>query len=84
MPCDTVSAEVDWPSTSWNHGQTCCAGTRIFVQAGIYDKFLAKFTEKTKSIKVGDPFHEGIDQGPQVSQLQFDVSSFPFRLPQRV
>jgi len=65
---------VNWAAHGvfWNHGQTCCAGTRIFVQASIYDKFLAKFTEKTKSIKVGDPFHEGIDQGPQVSQLQFD------------
>ena len=25
-----------------NHGQNCCAGSRTFVQAGIYDKFVAK------------------------------------------
>jgi len=60
---------------SWNHGQTCCAGSRIFVQSGIYDKFLEKFTEKIKTIKVGDPFGKDIYQGPQVSQLQFDVRS---------
>jgi len=65
---------------SWNHGQTCCAGTRIFVQSGIYDKFLASFTEKVKAIKVGDPFAKDTNQGPQVSKGQFDVRSpsFPF------
>lgn len=67
---------------SWNHGQACCAGSRIFVQAGIYDEFLKKFTEKARSIKVGDPFGEGTDQGPQVSQIQYDVCGLPFyRLP---
>lgn len=58
---------------SWNHGQACCAGSRIFVQEGIYDKFMEKFVEKAKSIKIGDPFASNIDQGPQVSQIQYDV-----------
>ncbi|KAJ7708137.1 hypothetical protein B0H17DRAFT_917150, partial [Mycena rosella] len=57
----------------WNHGQACCTGSHIFVQAGICDKFLAEFTKKTASINVGDPFSPGVDQGPQVSQLQYDV-----------
>jgi aldehyde dehydrogenase (NAD+) len=65
---------VNWASHGvfWNHGQACCAGSRVFVQASIYDKFMTKFTEKVKSLKVGDPF--GIDtyQGPQVSELQYD------------
>ncbi|KAG5350572.1 hypothetical protein C0989_010338 [Termitomyces sp. Mn162] len=34
--------------------------------------FLKMFTEKAKSIKVGDPFHTNTDQGPQVSQVQYD------------
>jgi len=65
---------INWTAHGvfWNHGQTCCAGTRIFVQSGIYDKFLAKFTEKVKSINVGDPFAKGVHQGPQVSKIQFD------------
>ncbi|KAF9064343.1 aldehyde dehydrogenase [Rhodocollybia butyracea] len=65
---------VNWASHGiyWNHGQACCAGSRIFVQSGIYDQFLAKFTEKTKSLKVGDPFATDSYQGPQVSQLQYD------------
>nr|GAT47899.1 predicted protein [Mycena chlorophos] len=65
---------VSWAAHGifWNHGQACCAGSRIFVQAGIYDRFLAALTEKAKAIRVGDPFDPNVDQGPQVSQLQYD------------
>ncbi|KAI9488521.1 aldehyde dehydrogenase domain-containing protein [Zychaea mexicana] len=56
----------------FNHGQCCCAGTRIYVQESIYDKFLARFKEFTSQTKVGDPFDEAVFQGPQVSQTQFD------------
>jgi len=54
-----------------NHGQCCAAGSRVFVQSGIYDKFVAKSVEMAKSKKVGDPFMEGIDQGPLVDDIQF-------------
>jgi aldehyde dehydrogenase (NAD+) len=52
----------------------CIAGSRIFVQARIYDEFLAKFTECAKSFKLGDPFDNGTTQGPLVSQIQFEAS----------
>lgn len=50
-----------------NHGQNCCAGSRTFVQSGIYDKFVKLAAEKAKVRKVGNPFTEGVQQGPQVS-----------------
>ncbi|TAQ88627.1 hypothetical protein B7494_g3078 [Chlorociboria aeruginascens] len=56
----------------FNHGQCCCAGSRIYVQEGIYDKFVEKFKARTLANKVGDPFAHDTFQGPQVSQLQFD------------
>ncbi|KAF9223026.1 aldehyde dehydrogenase [Gyrodon lividus] len=55
----------------FNHGQNCCAGSRIFVQEAIYDEFLRQFTEQALAIKVGDPFEEDTYQGPQVSETQF-------------
>jgi aldehyde dehydrogenase (NAD+) len=55
-----------------NHGQCCCAGSRIYVQEGIYDKFIERFRARAQANKVGDPFAEGTFQGPQVSQLQYD------------
>jgi len=56
----------------FNHGQCCCAGSRVYVQEGIYDKFVERFKERAAANKVGDPFAQDTFQGPQVSQLQFD------------
>ena len=56
----------------FNHGQCCCAGSRVFVQEGIYDKFIEAFKARTAKNVVGDPFKPDTFQGPQVSQLQFD------------
>lgn len=56
----------------FNGGQTCCAGSRIFVQKGIYDKFAAGFKKQTEALKVGDPFDENSYQGPMVSKTQCD------------
>ncbi|KAL8652564.1 MAG: hypothetical protein Q9210_002608 [Variospora velana] len=56
----------------FNHGQCCCAGSRIYVQEDIYDKFVEKFKERAEKNVVGDPFDEKTFQGPQVSQLQYD------------
>jgi aldehyde dehydrogenase (NAD+) len=52
--------------------QCCCAGSRIFVQESIYEKFLEKLTEKVKSMKVAQPFQPDAFVGPATSQLQFD------------
>ncbi|OBT51798.1 hypothetical protein VE04_08108 [Pseudogymnoascus sp. 24MN13] len=56
----------------YNHGQCCCAGSRIFVQSGIYDEFVERFKARALLNKVGDPFAPDTFQGPQVSQLQYD------------
>lgn len=55
-----------------NHGQNCCAGSRTFVQSGIYDAFVKKAVEKAKARKVGDPFVAGVEQGPQIDQPSVD------------
>lgn len=69
-----IEEAISWVNFGiyYNHGQCCCAGTRIYVQDGIYDKFLAAFKKRAEENKVGDPFHEETFQGPQVSQLQYD------------
>jgi len=53
----------------FNQGQCCCAGSRLMVQAGIYDKFVEKATARAKARKVGNPF-ESVEQGPQVDEAQ--------------
>ncbi|CAG8481897.1 8637_t:CDS:2 [Ambispora gerdemannii] len=56
----------------FNHGQCCCAGSRVYVHEKIYDKFLNQYKEYVQTKKLGDPFQPGTYQGPQVSKLQFD------------
>ncbi|CAG9858403.1 unnamed protein product [Phyllotreta striolata] len=55
-----------------NQGQTCCGGTRTFVHEKIYDEFVKKATEMAKARKVGNPFDNGVQQGPQVDQETLD------------
>ncbi|CAM9140574.1 unnamed protein product [Heterosigma akashiwo] len=52
-----------------NHGQCCCAGSRLYVHEDIHDEFVDKMLAKVKSMKIGDPFTD-VDQGPQVSLEQ--------------
>ncbi|MBY0461292.1 MAG: aldehyde dehydrogenase family protein, partial [Gemmataceae bacterium] len=56
----------------FNQGQCCVAGSRLFVQDSAYDEFVHKIVAKAKGRKVGDPFSLETQQGPQVSQEQFD------------
>ncbi len=56
----------------FNHGQCCCAGSRVFVEEKIYDDFVAKSGARAKSRTVGDPFDPKTEQGPQVDSAQFD------------
>jgi acyl-CoA reductase-like NAD-dependent aldehyde dehydrogenase len=56
----------------FNQGQVCCAGSRLFVEAGVKDQFLDRLKEKSSKIKVGDPMDQTTMMGPQVSQEQLD------------
>ena len=56
----------------FNHGQCCCAGSRVFVEDKIYDQFVEKSGARARKRTVGDPFDPQTEQGPQVDQSQFD------------
>lgn len=55
----------------YNKGEICAAGSRVFVQEGIYEEFLKKLEEKVKSWVVGDPFDADSQQGPQIEKNQY-------------
>jgi succinate-semialdehyde dehydrogenase / glutarate-semialdehyde dehydrogenase len=50
-----------------NGGQSCVAAKRFIIVESIYDKFEELFLEKMKAKKMGDPFDETNDIGPQAS-----------------
>jgi len=47
-----------------NAGQVCVSPTRFYVQSKAYDKFLAKFVDVLKGIKVGNGMEDGVEMGP--------------------
>ena len=49
-----------------NAGQTCVCANRLYVQEGVYDAFVEKFSAKVKAMKVGNGFEEGVVQGPLI------------------
>ena len=54
-----------------NNGQTCVCANRIYVQAGVYDSFAAKFAKAVGDLKVGDGL-DGADLGPLISDAGVD------------
>jgi aldehyde dehydrogenase (NAD+) len=56
----------------FNQGQVCCAGSRLFVDEAVYDRFLDRFLTRSQMLKVGDPLHVDTEMGPQVSKEQLN------------
>ena len=55
-----------------NAGQTCVCTNRFYVQEGVYDQFVAKFTAKVKTAKVGNGFEDGVNQGPLIEEAALE------------
>lgn len=51
-----------------NNGQTCVCANRIYVQAGVYDKFAEKLVTAVEAMKVGDGFGDGVTAGPLIDE----------------
>jgi succinate-semialdehyde dehydrogenase/glutarate-semialdehyde dehydrogenase len=51
-----------------NTGQSCIAANRIYVQRGIYDRFVEAFVTRSQALKVGTGLEEGVEIGPLVNE----------------
>jgi len=56
-----------------NAGQVCVSPTRFYVQKKVYDKFLAKFLDVLKSVKVGNGLDEGVEMGPSRMSVEYPL-----------
>jgi len=56
----------------FNHGQCCCAGSRLFAHKNVYDKVVAGVADIAGKIKVGAGLDPATEMGPLVSSEQFD------------
>jgi aldehyde dehydrogenase (NAD+) len=77
---NVISADADLDAAAqgalfglfFNQGQCCCAGSRVFVERSIHQPFMERLLRLLETRKVGDPFAEDTEQGPQIDQAQFD------------
>ncbi len=56
-----------------NAGQVCISPTRFYVQEPSYSKFVARFTEYAKNIKLGDGLEKGVTMGPLANSRRLDA-----------
>lgn len=71
-------ADADWVAQGigsamrfTRQGQSCTAGSRVFVHRAIYDSFLDRVQALMQSYKIGDPLDEATDMGCLVSETQY-------------
>ena len=69
-----VEAAVAGASSAifFNHGQCCCAGSRLYVEKKIFDKVVDGVAEQASKIKVGPGMDDATDMGPLVSKEQLE------------
>ena len=56
----------------FNQGQVCCAGSRVFVQESIYDRFVEDAVKRFNAVKVGMPWDPETQMGSQISKHQME------------
>ncbi|RDB22673.1 Aldehyde dehydrogenase [Hypsizygus marmoreus] len=56
----------------YNSGQDCTAGSRVYVQESVYDKFVELLVSKVKELVIGDGLDDKSGGGPVVSKSQYD------------
>jgi aminomuconate-semialdehyde/2-hydroxymuconate-6-semialdehyde dehydrogenase len=54
-----------------NAGQVCLAGSRLYVQRGIFDAFVAGFVAAAEALVIGDPKEPGTELGPLASEEHY-------------
>lgn len=71
---DDADLEVAIPGAAegifFNHGQCCCAGSRLYVQEKIYDRVVAGISDYAKTIRLGSGQDPTTQMGPLVSKNQ--------------
>ncbi len=56
----------------FNQGQVCCAGSRVFVQESIYDRFVEEAVKRFNKVKVGLPWEPETQMGAQIDGRQLE------------
>ena len=56
----------------FNQGHVCCAGSRLFVEESIHDRFVDKLKRRLSTLRIGDPMDKNTDIGAINSRAQLE------------
>src|SRR4029079_6396161 len=56
----------------FNQGQVCCAGSRLLVQEGMAEDFIARLKARMSKLRVGHPLDKAVDMGAIVEKVQLE------------
>lgn len=72
--CDDVDIDTAVRGSVWaaflNMGQVCTSGERFYVMESVADRFIDRFVEHTKSLRIGNPLGPDVDLGPMINANQ--------------
>lgn len=74
LPDADLSAAIPGAANAifFNHGQCCCAGSRLFVHKSQFDQVVEGVADEASQIQIGPGMHPDCQMGPMVSQIQQD------------
>ncbi|MBN6886794.1 aminomuconate-semialdehyde/2-hydroxymuconate-6-semialdehyde dehydrogenase [Cytobacillus horneckiae] len=64
--------ETTLKSSFMNQGEVCLCGSRIYVENELYEEFIEKLTNRTKALKIGDPFNEETNIGAVIGKDHYE------------
>jgi acyl-CoA reductase-like NAD-dependent aldehyde dehydrogenase len=75
-----ICADADWERALdgallgifSNNGQQCLAGSRILVEANIYEQFVSEFVARANHIRVGNPLDSATEVGPLITEKHYN------------
>ena len=67
---DRAPLTARWLGVFANNGQMCLAGSRIFVQRPIAERFMEAFVARMRNLRIGDPLIPGTELGPMINAAQ--------------
>lgn len=64
------ACEAAWKAIFANKGEVCSAGSRLLIEAPVYDEVVARVAARAREMRVGDPLAAGTEMGAQISRAQ--------------
>jgi succinate-semialdehyde dehydrogenase / glutarate-semialdehyde dehydrogenase len=68
-----AAADASLAAKAINAGQVCVSPTRFFIEDAVYDRFVSRFVERAKALKLGNGLDDSTDMGPLINSRRINA-----------